>query len=183
MVEVFLHSLLRRKCKFHVAFFADNAHLCIPPTVPSTVSSRYLLAREAIIQHLCHNLHRVTPRVGIRLSDGYQSEELKAYLASSGAYFFMCHDGALVARIHPDHAEGELSDSYASSKEFNKSVEQQNDIDRDESNIFAIDIRSKQGFRNMIHWFICHGYNIALVNTLECRDTKVCFLLYIRCVM
>jgi SOS-response transcriptional repressor LexA len=27
--------------------------------------------------------------------------------------------------------------------------------------------------RSMIHWFICQGYNISLLNSLECRDTKV----------
>ncbi|KAL2799754.1 hypothetical protein BJX66DRAFT_292571 [Aspergillus keveii] len=27
--------------------------------------------------------------------------------------------------------------------------------------------------RSMIHWFVCNGYNISLLNSLECRDTKV----------
>ncbi|RJE24608.1 DEAD DEAH box helicase [Aspergillus sclerotialis] len=166
MVEAFLHSLLRRKCNFHVAFFSNNAHLCIPQSAPNTLHSRYRLAREAIIQHLCHNLHRVVPSVGVRLFDGYQSLKFKDYLVSSGAYFFMCHDGALSVRANLNHAEGDLPDS-------NELSDGQHDRWGDENSMPVSELQSKLGFRCMIHWFICQSYNVALVNTLECRDTKI----------
>lgn len=171
MVEAFLHALLRRKCHFHIAFFADNSHLCTPPDAPRILSSRYLLAREAIIQHLCHNLHHVTPHVEIKLFEGYQSEGFKAYLASSGAYFFMCHDGALSER-RLDMAESDESDSDVDS-DLEDSGGNAGDADDEEFKIPPGKLRSKNGFRNMVHWFICQGYNVALVNTVECRDTKV----------
>jgi hypothetical protein len=34
--------------------------------------------------------------------------------------------------------------------------------------------RSVVGLRLMIRWFLVHGCNIALINNLEFRDTKVC---------
>lgn len=175
MVEVFLHSLLMRKCHFHVAFFADNARLCIPSNEPSELSSRYLLAREAIIQHLCHNLHRVTPSVDIKLFDGYESEKFRAYLASSGAYFFMCHDGALGERVSRGQVDSDSSDSDASSEAPDESDEELEDTADGELDMPASEMPSKLGYRRMVHWFICNGYNVALINTLECRDTKVCF--------
>lgn len=173
MVEALLHSLLRRKCNFHVAFFSNNAHLCIPQGVPSTLNSRYLLAREAIIQHLCHNLHRVVPSAVIRLFDGYRSAEFKDYLVSSGAYFFMCHDGALSVRAHPSHAEGGLPDSDTASDALDELSDGQHDTNGDDSSMSVSVLQPKLGFRSMIHWFICQSYNVALVNTLECRDIKV----------
>ena len=27
--------------------------------------------------------------------------------------------------------------------------------------------------RSNIHWFVLHGYNVATLNSLECRDSKV----------
>jgi hypothetical protein len=172
MVEKFLHALLRRKCRFHIAFFANNSRLCIPPDSPSGLGSRYLLAREAIIQHLCRNLQNVTPSVEVKLFNGYLSSEFEAYLASSGAYFFMCHDGASGGTSRLDIVQDDLSESDESSESDGSGDDKDDDAGDDES-MPAEEVRSKIGFRSMIHWFICQGYNVALVNTLECRDTKV----------
>lgn len=176
MVEVFLHALLRRKCRFHVVFFADNARLCIPPSAPSTLNSRYLLAREAIIQHLSHNLNHVNPRVKIKVFDGYELETFRAYLASSGAYFFMCHDGALGECIHREQAQNDSSDSHTSSEAPDEPDGDDVGIDDSEWALPTNEVPSKLGFRRMIHWLICHGYNVALITTLVCRDTKACVL-------
>jgi hypothetical protein len=147
MVEKFLHALLRRKFRFHIAFFANNSRLCIPPDSPSGLGSRYLLARETIIQHLCRNLQNVTPSVEVKLFNGYLSSEFEAYLASSGAYFFMCHDGASGGTSRFDIVQDDLSESDESS-ESDGSGDDKDDADDDES-MPVEEVRSKIGFRSM----------------------------------
>jgi hypothetical protein len=83
----------------------------------------------------------------------------------------MCHDGAFggTGRLGP--VGNDFSESDESS-ESDGSGDDKGDAGDDEL-MPVEEVRSKIGFRNMIHWFICQGYNVALVNTLECRDTKV----------
>lgn len=70
----------------------------------------------------------------------------KKYLVSSGTYFIMCHDGARAAHhLDIDHSAEEAS--YWD--------------------------RQKSTFRRMIGQFMSLGFNVALVNGLEIRDTKV----------
>lgn len=65
---------------------------------------------------------------------------------SSGTYFIMCHDGARATHdLHIDHSAEE--ESYWN--------------------------RQRSTFRRMIHQFMSLGFNVALVNGLEIRDTKV----------
>lgn len=68
------------------------------------------------------------------------------YLVSSGTYFIMCHDGARA----PNNFEIEYSAEEASY--WN---------------------RQKSTFRWMIWQFMSLGFNVALANGLEIRDTKV----------
>lgn len=70
---------------------------------------------------------------------------------SSGTYFIMCHDGARA----PNNFEIEYSAEEASY--WN---------------------RQKSTFRRMIGQFMSLGFNVALANGLEVRDTKVCPDLY-----
>ncbi|KAJ6104962.1 hypothetical protein N7486_003651, partial [Penicillium sp. IBT 16267x] len=96
----------------------------------------------------------------------FQSPEFEAHLVNSGAYLFMCHDGALAEEEADKVQSDEVSDS-----------ESENDHEELEENTAEVSVHKaifRAGFRRMIHWFITHGYNISLINSLEFRDTKVC---------
>ena len=66
---------------------------------------------------------------------------------SSGTYFIMCHDGARA----PNNFEIQYS--------------------AEESSYWN---RQKSRFRSMIWRFMSLGFNVALANGLQIRDTKVC---------
>ena len=152
LVERFLADLCRRKCVFHVVFFADHAQRCIPPHTSNESWPKYRLAREAILRHLLQNLTTAVPAIQIRHYKSYQSHEFEQYLQHTGVYFLMCHDGTAPA-VKPQSSTTLLKHNAADGA----------------SNTWA----TKITMRSMIHWFVCQGYNISLLNSLECRDTKV----------
>jgi len=129
LVESFLHSLLQRKCNFHVVFFEENKQLCLPDKVAAENLPKYMLARAAIIRHLQTHTPGTT---SIKRFDSTNSEEFNEYLATTAVYFGMMHDGSAPFTQH-----------------------------------------NRVLFRTMILSFISRGYNVALVNGLEWRDTKV----------
>ncbi|KAJ5499011.1 Helicase C-terminal [Penicillium expansum] len=169
LVEKLLQKLQQRKCFFEVVFFDENASLCIPKGVHRDLHARYLLAREAIIQHLISvRVHPSRFFQALRF-DSFQSDEFKAHLISSGAYLFMCHDGAFTEQNNDD-AASDLDNSDSESDSDTSDLE-----DDDQKGSF-VDKRgeiSRFKLRAMIYWFVVHGYNLALLNSLEFRDTKV----------
>lgn len=132
LVEKFLEKLCQRDCNFNVVFFDNHRELCIPGSASPDDRVKYLLARECIIQHLDQNVSDVYPTLQLKRFESHVSSDFKSYLVASGAYFFMCHDGA------------------------------------DTKNE-----QSRKELREMISWFISSHYNVALINGLEFRDTKV----------
>ncbi|KKZ63284.1 hypothetical protein EMCG_00267 [[Emmonsia] crescens] len=179
MIENFLRGLHQRKCTFHIVFFEDHAHLCIPPNMPDGLHSRCLLARESIIQHLQSNIGAKAPPIEVKVFDSYLSKDFKSYLAASGAYFVMCHDGAFadVELEDGSNASSDDEDDFSDGNSGNSDDEDDQDSDdsseEDMSQVSGNGTRHAIGFRSMINWFVCLGYNIALLNSLECRDTKV----------
>ncbi|PLN77281.1 hypothetical protein BDW42DRAFT_198545 [Aspergillus taichungensis] len=159
IVERFLTQLYQRKCNFHVVFFSTHSRACIPRDVDETQWPKYLLAREAILQHLEQTLPSATPTIRIKRFKTYKCQQFEDYLASVGAYFIMCHDGA--------------------STEAAKGLHLTLDGDSDSMLLSYPSARDSPAWstaillRSMIHWSICHGYNVALLNNLECHDTKV----------
>lgn len=156
-VEDFLRNLVQRKCNFHIVFFDQHRELCIPPRLSEPNQEKYLLAREAIIRHLHVNLSAKQPGIALHVFPSFHCEAFKEYLESAGLYFIMCHDGASsitsskkttsAKKIEmPEKAKGVQQDKHS----YNKAI-----------------------FRSMIYWFVKHGYNAALVNGVEWRDTKV----------
>jgi hypothetical protein len=79
----------------------------------------------------------------IKVFHSINGQDFQEYLTQVGMYFMMCHDGARPAHLTTSKAES------------------RKDLDRISS------------FRTMILSFISRGYNVALVNGLEWRDTKV----------
>lgn len=148
--------------------------------MPDGLHSRCLLARESIIQHLQSNIGAKAPPIEVKVFDSYLSNDFKSYLAASGAYFIMCHDGAFADVELEDGSNASSDDEDDSSDENSGISDDEDDQDSDDSSeedmsqVSSNGTRHAIGFRSMINWFVCIGYNIALLNSLECRDTKVC---------
>ncbi|KAJ5987676.1 hypothetical protein N7522_011924 [Penicillium canescens] len=172
LVETLLHKLQKRNCVFHIAFFAENAHLCVPVGILGKLRYRYLLAREAIIRHLRENIPAAGSAEWIKEFSSYRSSDFRSYLLRSGAYFFMCHDGAF-----PESSATKVTvDSYNESDTPFGESDAADDEERDKEQ--AVDnslakVQCRIDLRRMIYWFMDHGYNIALINSLGFRDTKV----------
>lgn len=145
-VEHFLAHLSQRKCNFNIVFFDSNAHLCVPPNAQKANESKYLLARAAIIRHLQSNIKK-DKHIAVRSFTAWSSPEFLQYLHATSPYFLMAHDGALPVERKTKHV---VDDSNA--------VEQP---------------ATRVPLRHMILSFIARGFNVALVNGLEWRDTKV----------
>ncbi|KAL4787969.1 hypothetical protein BJX76DRAFT_368295 [Aspergillus varians] len=99
----------------------------------------------------------------IRSFESYRCGAFEEYLNSVGAYFLMCHDGT-----------SPVLGKAQEFAEFSKDSDTALSDDEEYSNSPPTDIwPTKILLRSMIHWFVLHGYNISLLNSLECRDSKV----------
>ncbi len=99
-VERFLQSLVQRKCNFHLAFFDAHEKLCIPPGTPDAKAHLYLFARSITIRHLKAHLPRSHLSIDLQTFESVYDARFDTYLETSGAYFFLCHDGASSAIEH-----------------------------------------------------------------------------------
>ncbi|RMZ45908.1 hypothetical protein AFCA_001133 [Aspergillus flavus] len=168
LVEKFLAQLHQRKCNFHIAFFKKHAYGCIPPDVSRKLWPKYRLAREAILHHLLQNLPITLSSMRIGYFETYECEEFERYLVSVDPYFLMCHDGAS-SGAHAGRRPGLTLENL----ELSSSDDDSNPSDVEEPGSEIATRETGVMFRSMIHHFICRGYNISLINSLECRDTKV----------
>ncbi|PNS19178.1 hypothetical protein CAC42_1914 [Sphaceloma murrayae] len=160
-VESYLASLIQRKSNFHIVFFRNHAGLCIPTQASPQDAYKYHLLRAALIRHLSINLSKTHPSIIIHEYDSYKDSAFIEYTGSNGLYFAMCHDGASAQLVVPDLPEGAhdvigVEDSTAAVRISPK-----------------IDQEKQLAFRRMIHWFIEHGLNVALTNSVEWQDTKI----------
>ncbi|KAJ5261342.1 hypothetical protein N7478_011937 [Penicillium angulare] len=172
MIEQFLQKLRQRKCTFEIIFFKDNSKLCIPHFAHSQYHNRYLVAREAMIHHLSSVSCQPESLLKVRKFDDFASNLFEKYLADSGAYLVMCHDGALPTRVH-EIKSGDDSSSDDESTVASDSDEDWEMANSDESENVADNVISSIYFRQMIYWFFVRGYNVSLINNVEFRDTKV----------
>ena len=160
-VEYFIQGLIQRKCYLKIVFFDDHKELCVPRNTSTIKRQKYLLARSAIIRHLCINLQTSRPVIQVHVFQRIRSRDFVDFLRITGVYFVMCHDGANPVAASNDPAIQRLSD------EAHKTIQQQ-------------ESRRKLLFRAMICFLIIQGYNVALINGLEWQDTKVsCYLIYV----
>ncbi|PBP25521.1 DEAD/DEAH box helicase [Diplocarpon rosae] len=143
VVERFLEDLIKRHCQFHIAFFEENSQLCIPPGVNAEHEARYLLARSVIKRHLARHLPSACPTVVINTFPGVESDEFTNYLHGSPIQFVMAHDGS-------------RRESNPSSSGTNRNEKV-----------------SKASLRTMIWSFNVRRLNVALINRIEFRDSKV----------
>ena len=145
-VERFLHHLVTRKCNFRIVFFDSNRELCVPPGVGEQTASKFILARAVIIRHLQINVAASHPDITVDEFRSYDSPDFATYIRQTSPYFVMMHDGAAAADRKGKH----MIESEGSSAP-----------------------QARLPLREMILSFIGRGYNVALVNGLEWRDTKV----------
>lgn len=145
-VERFLHQLVTRKCNFRIVFFQSNRELCVPPGANEYTAGKFILARAVIIRHLRINVAASHPDITIDEFPSYDSAEFASYIQHTSPYFVMMHDGAAGADRKGKHMVETESQTPP---------------------------KSRLALREMIINFIHKGYNVALVNGLEWRDTKV----------
>ncbi|KAI9838157.1 MAG: hypothetical protein M1837_002619 [Sclerophora amabilis] len=145
VVESFLENLSRRNCNFHIAFFDDHKHVCVPCSSKPIHRWKYLLARSVVIKHLRTHVEAAHPAIETLNFRSTGDVTFEQYLNASAIYFVMCHDGA-DAKFH-----GHLDEAYSPQYQA----------------------RTKRFVRQVIHQFISRGLNVALINGLEWKDTKV----------
>lgn len=185
LVEKFLQKLQQRKCVFEIVFFAQNATICIPAGVDSDLHDRYLLAREAVIQHLNSVALQSSDGLRVKTFQSFESKSFEEHLINSGVYLFMCHDGAYVDQKRKalpktsgdDGGDGDEDDDNSLS-DWGSDTESESDSDGDSDEDHEVEhesqeTKSKSKLREMIQWLSFDGYNVALINSLEFRDTKV----------
>ncbi|KAB8238310.1 putative DEAD/DEAH box helicase [Aspergillus alliaceus] len=103
----------------------------------------------------------------VRCFETYRCDEFAEYLASVDAYFLMCHDGAVTGlntRKCPGLTLNDLDlveDDDSGLSDFGEQVSEISPI-----------WETSAMLRSMVHHFICHGYNVSLINSLEFRDAK-----------
>lgn len=99
------------------------------------------------------------------------SRDFGAYLNSCGAYLFICHDGAVGATTRVADTDTDTESDVSLSTDIDKGgLEDEGDT----ASFTAPHAEtSKLKLRAMIHCFSDCGYNTALINSLEFRDTKV----------
>jgi hypothetical protein len=93
-VETFMNKLTERGCNFHVLWFDDYEHLCVPRHVPHGLAYKYHLTRDILIQHLADPsiLHHEKCARSYRFT-GLSSDAYLDYLSSNPVHFIMCSHG------------------------------------------------------------------------------------------
>lgn len=155
--------------------------LCIPPHVSQKQHFKFQLARAVIIRHLSVNVPRTWPQVQVEVYSSFTSPDFLQYMATSGLYFLMCHDGA-TPLAHPKgrankNLHHEKPSIMSKSNEVNLHNEGSDQGTMQPSGISEtaalVTTHRKIMFRSAIYWFIKRGHNVALINGLKFRDTKV----------
>jgi hypothetical protein len=152
-----------RRCKFDIVFFREHEQLGIPPTAHRHLRAKLHLAREVIIQHLVAHRERYQP-VALRLFDGTADPSFLTYLEDAGNYFVMCHDGSdgVVNLGQPMTAAQQLERSRMDFHCPAVEAKSRNVAEAPET----LMLRAK------IIEYIDRGLGVALINSVEFRDTK-----------
>jgi hypothetical protein len=100
----------------------------------------------------------------------FTDDEFVQYLSESGTHFVMCHDGAM-----PDAAESNPA-LRSDSGQDPKAYEEDQMLLRETKNSApspSVGQLRKVNLRAMILWFMSNRYSVALINELQCADSKV----------
>lgn len=146
-VEKVLQGLAERKCNFNIVFFDSNQELCIPASADRANANKYLLARATIIRHLQANLPAHHPHITIKSFQSWSASDFIEELQKTPPYFLMAHDGAQSLGSGGSSMSRDATTSGHSAQSI--------------------------ALRKMIVFLSGRGFNVALVNELQFRDTKV----------
>jgi hypothetical protein len=130
----------------------ENAELCIPPGTAGAHRSRYLLVRSIIKRHLAIHLPDAHPNLQVNVFPTLKSPEFQDYLRLCPIHFVMAHDGSPKSITS---APGVLP------------------LDADTQPADDDEKWTKILLRGMIRSFNVHRLNVALINRIEFRDSKV----------
>ncbi|TQS38013.1 hypothetical protein Golomagni_01491 [Golovinomyces magnicellulatus] len=144
VLERFLENLVKRHCNFHIVFFEENANLCIPAGTIAVNRSRYLLARCLIRRHLEAYLPNCHVPIKVVSFQGLDCVQFEEYLSKSPVDFIMTHDGS-----NSNHSTG---DGTSPRENFQT---------------------LKHQFRIMIYRLNRRKLNVALINKIDFRDSKI----------
>jgi ATP-dependent RNA helicase DDX60 len=130
----------------------ENAELCIPSGTAGTHRSRYLLARAIIKRHLAVHLPDAHPNLQVNVFSSLKSSEFQEYLRLCPIQFVMAHDGSpksitSAPLVHLPDADTPPADD---DEKWTKIL-----------------------LRGMIRSFNVHELNVALINRIEFRDSKI----------
>ncbi len=164
LVERFLHSLYVRRCKFDLLFFREHEEMAIFLYAHPDVRAKFRLAREVVIHHLMTHRESYEP-VALRLFDGTFDPNFLKYLENAGNYFVMCHDGTSGGVSLGQHLT-------AAQQLERKRKDFVYPADRTGRGTVT-DLPETLMLRAMIIDFIDRGLGVALINSVEFRDTKV----------
>ena len=95
-VEIFLSKLVERGCNFHILWFDQYEHLCVPPGVPKQHAYKYGLTRAVLMQHLANpqsKLNEGKASCSYQFHGGIDCEAYRSYLARNPVHFIMCSHG------------------------------------------------------------------------------------------
>ncbi|KAH8622007.1 putative helicase [Alternaria alternata] len=129
---------------------------------------KYALARSVIFRHLSRSL-ALDERVTFKRFTSFTDDEFVQYLDESGTYFVMCHDGAMV------DASGSNLALRSDSGQDLKSYEEDQVLPRETKNSASSPSTGhlrKINLRAMILWFMSNRHSVALINELQCTDSK-----------
>lgn len=169
IVEKLLQDLLSRRCRFQIVCFDQNEELCVPPKADRKYWPKYALARSVISRHLARNLNSHNGVVFKRFAS-FTDDKFMRYLNESGTYFVMCHDGAM-----PNTA-GSMQPLYPDNRQDLQAYDEDQMLlheTKETASSLSAGHLGKVQFRAMILWFMGNQYNVALINELQCADSKV----------
>ena len=145
-----------------------NKNACVPCTPSGKENAwKYLFARSAIIEHLkC-----IGPSEGfVFCFESLGHADFRQYLEAARPYFVMCHDGAELAVYGEYQEDGE---------EIKEPEGEEDDGDDDLAEGGDSPDGAETGVeqemllkRRILEWMSL-GFNVALINELEFRDSKV----------
>ena len=149
--DIAIFTLLSSKVRHHPQWrsqspltqFTENAELCIPRGRRMTRRSRYLLARSVIKRHLIIHLPSSQPDIQVNTFPSLESREFKEYLDIFPIHFVAVHDGSEKPR------QTSVKDTVEG------------------------DVLAKILLRGIIWYFNTHKLNVAIINRMEFRDSKV----------
>jgi hypothetical protein len=96
------------------------------------------------------------PELVVKTFDSIGSPEFEEHLRSVGVYFVMCHNGV----VHADDGDDDEDEDEAGSGD---------EIDPDAA-------EAQRKWLLVIRELMSYDFNVAMINEIEWRDTKVCYI-------